>query len=65
MTTRRAFSAQEKMEILNEGLQPGASAVEVCRKHGIGSSLYYRWKRDAKDCMKVFISSEGVKLFAF
>ena len=32
MTTRRTFSTQEKMEILNEGLQPGASAVEVCRK---------------------------------
>lgn len=38
MTTRRSFSAQEKMEILNEGMQPGTTAVEVCRKHGIGAS---------------------------
>ena len=33
MTTRRSFSTQEKMEILNEGMQPGTTAVEVCRKH--------------------------------
>lgn len=39
MTTRRTFSAQEKMEILNEGMLPGASAVEVCRKHGMREAV--------------------------
>ena len=40
MTTRRTFSASEKMEILNEGMQPGAVVTEICRKHGIVSSAF-------------------------
>ena len=64
MTTRRTFSAQEKMEILNEGMQPGASAVEVCRKHGIGSSLYYRWKMDAERGMREAVSDPSKEVVA-
>ena len=41
MTTRRTFSASEKMEILNEGMQPGAVVTEICRKHGIVSSAFW------------------------
>ena len=41
MTTRRTFSASEKMEILNEGMQPGAVVTEICiykNKEGQGES---------------------------
>ncbi len=64
MTTRRSFSAQEKMEILNEGMRPGTTAVEVCRKHGIGASLYYKWKRDAERGMRDAVSGPSREVVA-
>jgi transposase-like protein len=45
MTTKIVIAASEKMAILNEGMQPGAVVTELCRKHNIGSSTYYKWKR--------------------
>ncbi len=47
MTTRRSFSSQEKLDIVNEGMQPGANVTEICRRHGMGTSLFYYWKRQA------------------
>ncbi len=47
MTTKRSFSSQEKLDIVNEGMQPGANVTEICRRHGIGTSLFYYWKRQA------------------
>ena len=45
MTSKRSFSSQEKLDIVNEGMQPGANVTEICRRHGIGTSLFYYWKR--------------------
>ena len=41
MTTKRSFSSQEKLDMINEGMQPGVNIGEICRRHGIGTSLYY------------------------
>ena len=30
MTTKRVIPADEKMTILNEGMQPGANVTEIC-----------------------------------
>jgi transposase-like protein len=40
---RRHFTAAEKVKIVEEARQPGASVAEVCRRHGIASSVFYRW----------------------
>jgi transposase len=45
---KRRFTAEEKYQILEEARQPGASIAEVCRRHQIGTSLYYKWERDVK-----------------
>lgn len=45
MTTKRVIAASEKMATLNEGVQPGADVTEMCKKHNIGSSTHYKWKR--------------------
>jgi len=44
MSTRRRFSAEEKLRVLDEARQPGASIAEACRRHGIASSVFYRWE---------------------
>lgn len=45
---RRKFSGEEKYQILEEGRAPEASIAEVCRRHQISSTLYYRWEKQAK-----------------
>ncbi|AMA73170.1 transposase [Aneurinibacillus thermoaerophilus] len=41
---RRKWSAEEKMNIVMEGLKWEQSIAEICRQHNISQTLYYRWK---------------------
>jgi transposase len=47
--TYRRFTVDEKMAILQEAEQPGVTAAEVCRKHGIAPSLLYNWRAVAQN----------------
>src|SRR5271154_2662984 len=40
----RRFTAGQKLEILREADQPGVTVSEVCRRHGLSSSVLYRWR---------------------
>lgn len=42
--TRRTFSDEEKRAIVAESEVPGATAAMVCRKHGIVTSMLFRWR---------------------
>ena len=41
---RRTFTPQQRLEIVLEGLQDGASVSEVCRRHQVSPTVYYRWR---------------------
>lgn len=43
---RRRFSPQEKMKILREHFLDSVSVSDVCDKHGINPSQFYRWQKD-------------------
>lgn len=43
--TRRAWSREEKQAILAELEEPGATVSAVARRHGLHSSLLFRWRR--------------------
>lgn len=45
-TTRRQWSREEKRAIVAELDAPGGSVSEVARRHGIHTSLVFRWRRD-------------------
>lgn len=47
-TTRRHFTAQEKLTILEEARQSGANLSEVCRRHQIAPGQFYAWEKQAK-----------------
>lgn len=42
---KKTYSAQQKFEIVREGLLSGAAVSEVCRRHGISTTLYYIWQK--------------------
>lgn len=45
---RRRWTAKDKLKILREAQDSGASISEVCRRHGISSGLYYKWQERAE-----------------
>ena len=44
----RRMSAEEKLGILEEGRQSGATVSEVCRRHQVSHAQFYRWERIAR-----------------
>ena len=41
---RRAFTPEEKVAIVLEGLRGDVELSAVCRRHGISPSLFYQWR---------------------
>ena len=50
--TRRQFTAEEKIRIVLEGLRGETPVSELCRKHDIQSSIYYKWSKAFLDAGK-------------
>src|SRR5712692_3090920 len=40
----RAFTAQQKLEIVVAGLRGDVTVKELCRQHEIAETLYYSWR---------------------
>jgi len=43
---RRKFSAEEKVRILREHLVEKAAVSDVCDKHGLNPTAFYRWQKE-------------------
>lgn len=41
---RRQYSAEQKYKIVKEALTTDQQVTEVCRKYGVGVSLFYKWQ---------------------
>lgn len=41
----RRLSAEEKLKVVEEGRQSGATISEVCRRHQVDHAQFYRWER--------------------
>jgi len=59
---QRRFSDEEKLAIVRESEQPGASAAEVCRRHGIVSSMLFRWRVGSSDSQLKSLRKIGEEL---
>lgn len=52
---RRQWTAQQKLQIVLQGLQGRVSVSELCNRHQISQTQYYKWKdRLLKDGSKIF-----------
>jgi transposase-like protein len=43
--TRKRRSIQEKLHIVRETLQPGASVAVIARRHGVNANQLFTWRR--------------------
>ena len=43
-SNRRSFTDEDKLAIVMETEQPDVSVAEVCRRHGIVTSMVFRWR---------------------
>ena len=44
--TRRIFTAEQKILIVMEALRAENSIAELCRKHAIQESTFYKWNKE-------------------
>jgi transposase len=48
----------EKLELVQESLQPGMNVSYVARRHGISPSLLFRWRKLMSDGGKVAVQAD-------
>jgi transposase len=60
-TTRRQFSAEEKIRIVMEGIRGEEPVSVICRREGIHATVYYRWTRDALEAMKARLRGDTLR----
>jgi transposase-like protein len=46
---RRAFTLEQKRQILDEAAKPGGSISAVARRLGISTRLVFHWKRSLRE----------------
>jgi transposase len=42
---RRSWSAEEKRQIVDEAVLPGASVADIARRHGVNANLVFTWRK--------------------
>lgn len=50
--TRRMFTSEQKILIVMEGLRAESSVAELCRKHQINESQFYKWNKEFMEAGK-------------
>jgi transposase-like protein len=45
-SNRRRFSEEQKRAIVQETEKPGVSVAQICRRHGIATSMGFRWRAE-------------------
>src|SRR5690606_20424922 len=56
--TRRIFTAEQKILIVMETLRAEISIAELCRKHNINQSQFYKWNKEFLEAGKKRLSGE-------
>ena len=51
-SSRRKWSASEKLRIVIAGLDRGTNLSELCRQEGINVGQYYQWKKQLQSSAK-------------
>ena len=60
-STRRKFTAEEKITIVLEGFRRDTPIRDLCRREGIHPSTYYSWLKDFMEAGKDRLTRETVR----
>lgn len=50
--TKKRFTAEQKIQIVLEGLRNEITVADLCRREGIATVTYYKWSKDFLDAGK-------------
>lgn len=56
---RRHWTAEQKISMVEESMQPGNTVSITARKYGVFPNLLYRWRRQMSDGGKTAITADG------
>ena len=59
--TRKAYSSEEKIRIIIEGVRGETSIAELCRKDSISQANYYKWSKDFMEAGKKRLSGDTMR----
>ncbi len=60
-TTRKRYSAEEKIRIVIDGLRGEESVAELCRREGINPNVYYRWSKEFLEAGKKRLAGDTAR----
>lgn len=60
-TTRRVFSSEQKILIVMEAIRGESSVAEICRRHGIQQSMFYKWNKEFLEAGKKRLAGDTVR----
>ncbi len=56
--TEKAYSSEQKILIVMEGMRAELSVAELCRKYGISQPTYYKWNKEFIEAGKKRLSGD-------
>jgi len=57
-STRRRYSAEEKIRIVMEGIRGDDPVSDLCRREGISSNVYYKWLKEFMEAGKARLKGD-------
>lgn len=59
--TRRVFSSEQKIMIVMEAQRGESSVAEICRKHAIAQSIFYKWNKEFMEAGKKRLAGDTAR----
>jgi transposase len=59
--TKRMYSSEQKILIVMEALRGESSVAEICRKHAITHSMFYRWNKEFMEAGKKRLAGDTTR----
>src|SRR5215218_4283519 len=57
--TRKLYSSEQKILIVMEALRGESSVAEICRKHSIAESMFYKWNKEFMEAGKKRLAGDS------
>jgi len=58
---RRLYSSEQKTLIVMEAIRGETSIAEICRKHGIAQSMFYKWNKEFLEAGKKRLAGDTTR----